>query len=161
MGINNLNAKIEKITKFSQSRRKVLVSFFNKLNIELQIDVFREQKNHFFMLKNQQIEAELLGYCAFLLSIESYYKLSILSKFKNNSQDLHAIKKLEHIEVKKYRKTKIKEKREKILNYFSFINTLRNDGYSFRSIADALRSKHRLDVSHTYVMSIYKELKSD
>lgn len=161
MGIDNLNAKIEKITKLSQSKRKVLVNFFNKLNIELQVDIFHEQKNHFFTLKNQQVEAELLGYCSFLLSIESYYKLSLLAKSKNNSQDLHAIKKLEHIEVKKYRKTKIKEKREKILNYFSFIEKLRNDGCSFRSISDALHVKHRLDVSHTYVISIYNELKGD
>lgn len=146
----------ERETKLSHKEQKKLINWFNKQPLEAQIDIFKEQKNQFFGLKNSDFNSEnLLSITSFYLAISKFYNLDNQILGKNKTMRLQV--KLQ----KNYKVQKIKVKREKLLNIWSKIQKLKNEGYSFREIATFLQQKHRFNVSHTYIQQIWQEIEND
>jgi len=151
--VNNLykiNESFVKITKLSQKQLKSLVNWFNKQNILIQIDIFKEQKNQFFKLKNIEIDKEIIPLAAFYLSINKYHSIFNLDS-KNKSLNLTETAKVSKFLIKQAKKSRKKKKQEKLLNFQSIIVNLKDNGFSFREISKYLKRKHHFDVSHTYI----------
>jgi len=75
--------QIEQQTKFSLKKRKSLINFFNKQNISIHVDIFKEQRNQFFALKNQYELSDITALAAFYNAIDIFYKKeTILNKKK-------------------------------------------------------------------------------
>ena len=153
-----LNTRIEQQTALSLKKRKTLVNFFNRQNVLVQIDIFKEQKNQFFNLKSKFEVNETTSLSAFFLANQVFYSKEQLLKNKNKSQDLDTLNGVSSFSIKRFRKNRLNEKREKLLNIWSVVKRLKAENFSFREISQYLKSKHRFDVSHTYIREIWEEL---
>lgn len=154
----------EQNTKLSAGNKKKLVNWFNKQNILVQTDIFKEQKNQFFKLSNtsnSEASNELMALSAFYLSIDDFYQKEQIIKKKNTSQNLSSLKGVSTFAIKQAKKDKYIEKREKLLNKWSTVKELKEQSYSYREISKYLSSKHRFEVSHTYIQKQWKELEND
>lgn len=155
--LEQLNQNIELLTKLSVEKRKSLINWFNKQNIEIQLLIFNEQKNQFFKLKSQAEHHSLIPLASFYLAINLHVEQEKQFDKKNASHSLQNLSKLTSFEIKKNKTMRAKEKREKLLNLISILKTLRAEKYSLRGISRYLRSKHRFDVSHAYIADFLKE----
>ena len=91
MTIEILNTKLEQQTNLSLKKRKILGNFFNRQNVLVQIDIFKEQKNQFFNLKSKFEVNETTSLSAFFLANQVFYSKEQLLKNKNKSQDLDTL----------------------------------------------------------------------
>jgi len=156
--IEKYTQRIEICTKTSTKQRRILVNWFNKQNILIQINIFKEQKNQFFKLKKTNAEENTITLSAFFIAIDIFYKKEQLQKNKNKSQNLETISSISNFSINKFRKQRYKHKKEKLMNMWSVVQKLKNENFSFRDISKYIRQKHRFEVSHTYIMKIWKEL---
>lgn len=147
-------------TKFSKKEQKKLVNWFSNQNVLVQIDIFAEQKNQFFKLKNECTEAETVPLAAFLRAIHYFYSLENEKNSKNKQNNLSANSKVSRFSIKKSQKNRYKEKYEKLLNLWSVVKNLKSEEFSFRQISDYLRGHHRFEVSHTYIRNLWTELEN-
>lgn len=160
--IDEINDKILRITKFSNKYKTKLINWFNRQNDLIKIDIFKEQKNQFFKLKSTELKVEeILPLIAFYLAIDKLYNLENLNNQKNRSQNLTKLASISNFSIKKSRKIRIKEKREKLINIWSVVQKLKEENFSLREISEYLKSKYRMNVSHTYIDKIWKELEDD
>lgn len=156
--INLKYDSLVKYTKLSKKEQKKILIWFLRQNILIQIDVFAEQKNQFFKLKNGCEETDIVPFAAFLLAINYFYLLKSSQNSKNRQKDLSHTSKVSKFLVKKAKKGRYKEKREKLLNLWSVVENLKAEEFSFRQISDYLRGHHRFDISHTYIRNLWVEL---
>ncbi|MFA7084953.1 MAG: hypothetical protein WC141_10560 [Arcobacteraceae bacterium] len=157
----DLNTQIEQATACSIEKRKKLVSWFSRQNTAVQIEVFIEQRNQFFKLNNRNAKMEIVSLASFLLAIDLFYQKEKNGNKKNKSQNIDLIRNISQFEVKKHKKIRIKEKREKLLNIWSVVQKLKSEEYSFRDISKYIRKRHRFDASHTYIIRLWKELEKN
>jgi hypothetical protein len=146
--------------KFSKKEQKKLINWFSNQNILIQIDIFEEQKNQFFKLKNKCKEVEVVPLAAFLLAIHYFNSLESEKNSKNKQNNLATSSKISRFAILKAKKERYKEKREKLLNLWSKVQELKAEGFSFRQISDYLRGHHRFEVSHTYIRNVWEELEN-
>jgi len=145
----------ERETKLSPQQQRKLINWFKKQPLEAQVDIFKEQKNQFFILKNSDFNSEnLLSIISFYIAMTKFYNLNNQIIGKNKTMRLQ-IKIQRHYKVQK-----AKVKREKLLNIWSKIQELKSNKYSFREIKIYIKQKHRFDVSHTYIQQIWQELEN-
>ena len=97
---------------------------------------------------------------AFLLAIHYFYSLDSEKNSKNKRNNLSTSSKISRFAIKKAKKERYKEKREKLLNLWSKVQELKGEGFSFRAISDYLLGHHRFEVSHTYIRNLWKELEN-
>lgn len=148
-------------TKLSKKEQKKLVNWFARQNILIQINIFSEQKNQFFILKSEVAEIDILPLAAFLLAIKYFYSLEYSANSKSKNNNLSASKNLSKFRIRKAKKVRYKEKREKLLNLWAIVVNLKSEDFSFRQISDYLRGHHRFGVSHTYIQKLWQELEND
>lgn len=161
--MSKINEKYESLvqcTKLSKKSQKKLINWFNKQNILIQIDVFYEQKNQFFKIRDIGFDDKIVPLAAFLLAINSLYLREIEQKSKNKETDLGKSRKTTEFSIKKVQKVRYKEKHEKLLNLWTIVINLRAESFSFRQISAYLKSRHRFVVSHTYIRNLWKELEN-
>ena len=161
MELEKINKQIEQATACSIEKRKQLLQWFSKQNTLVQIDIFREQRNQFFKLKEKIESNDVLVLSSFFLAILNFYRQERQLKEKNKSQSLDLLGNISNFSIKKHKKLRIKEKREKLLNLWSVVQKLKLEKYSFRSISQYIRQRHRFEVSHTYISKLWKELENE
>lgn len=150
------NEKLER-EGFSKTIIKKLINWLARQPVEIQYMIFDEQRNQFFKLKELDFNKKALSFLAFLKAIEIYHNQEKLLKNKNRSTSLQDLKNISKIEIVKVKKQYSKPKFEKLLNIKSIIECLNQQGYSLREIQSYLRSRHRLEVSHTYLAQFIKK----
>jgi len=150
--------QLEQQTSFATNQRKSLINWFNKQNIDMQVDIFKEQRNQFFAHKNKYGLSDITALAAFCKAIDIYYQKNKILLQKNKSASLKEFNNITEFSIKKYRKQRFSAKREKLLNLSSVIKNLIDEGYSFRELSKYLYKVHRLEVSHTYIQKIHKEI---
>jgi len=162
MNIDDINNEILRVTKLSNKNIVKLINWFKRQNDLVKIDVFKEQKNQFFRLKSTDMKLEeTLQLIAFYLAIDKFYNLENLNNQKNKGQNLAKLASISNFSIKKSRKVRIKKKRDKLINIWSVVQKLKEKDFSLRDISQYLKSKHRMNVSHTYIDEIWKELEDD
>lgn len=152
---NQVNPEIitslELNTKLSLDQRKRLINWFSKQNTEFQIMIFEEQRNKFFMLKNEGADKNILSLASFLLGIKNFFDKEQLVRSKNKSQSLNELGNIGKIERVKLKKEKPKQKLQLLLSMHSVVEQLHNDGYSSRDIKQHIQNKYKKEISHSYV----------
>lgn len=156
--INQLYDSLVQATKFSQKKQKTLFYWAGRQNVLILIDIMKEQKNQFFKLKNDGIQGEIIPLAALLIAINQYYELSSQNSKKNASNNLASLKKVSEVSIKKTHKPRRKIKYEKLLNLYSKIVDLQSDGLSLVKIKTILQNQHNIEVSHTYIAKMLKDL---
>lgn len=152
---------MENIALITKEKEKKLIYWFAKQNQEIKKKVFEEKKSHFFKLKNNSLEKnEILDYISFILSINEIYEKLQYSKKKNKSNSLNEIQNISELELKSMRKDLRKEKYDAVVDRITIIEKLRSLDYSWRKISSILKTKYRQDISHTYIIKVFKGLKN-
>jgi hypothetical protein len=159
--IEILQQNIEQHTSCSIEKQKKLINWFNKQNLLIKIDIFKEQKNQYFRLKQSFDNNDVLSFTSFILAIDVFFQKEQQLKKKNTSSSLSSIKSQTDFSIKKFRKHRRKEKREKLLNIWSTVKKLKNEEYSFRDISLYIKQRHRFEVSHTYISALWKEIENE
>ena len=136
--------------------RKRLINWLARQPVEIQCLVFDEQRNQFFKLKELG-DKKTVPFLAFLKAIEVYRNKVKLLNNKNKSSDLANLANISKIDFLKMKKQKSKPKFEKLLNVKSVLESLHEQGHSLREIQSFLKSRHRLEVSHTYLGQFIKK----
>ena len=84
----NLNLQIEIFTQIPLKRRKELIYWFARQCPKVQNEIFIDQRNQFFKLKQMNKASDVVALSAFLLAIEKFYKLGSKLNSKNKSSSL-------------------------------------------------------------------------
>ena len=159
--VDSINLKIEKLTTLSHLKRKSLINWFARQNCLVQNDIFKEQKNQFFKLKQNNEASDILALSSFFLAIENYYNMEQMLKKKNKSSDLKSIKKLSDFSLKQTQKVTHKPIRDALLNHWSIVQNMKNTGSSYRQIEVHLLNTYNTNVSHTYIANLWKEIEDE
>lgn len=147
----------ERETKFSLSYSKKLGNWFVKTPFEKKIGIFKEQKNHYFKIKNSDLEVNelLISLIAFYMAIDKFYQNEKNSKLKNKTM------KMERIITKNYKEPQKRTKRDQLLDRWAQIKEWHAEGKGSRKIAKAYTSKYRLSISHKYILDVWREVEND
>lgn len=159
--IDLLEKQIQEETLCSNENQKKLINWFNKQNLLIKIDIFKEHKNQFFKLKKRFDKNEIIGFISFILAIKTFYEKEQQLEKKNTSLILGSIKAQTDFSIKKFRKARKKEKREKLLNIWSVVKRMKEENYSFRAISLYIKQRHRFEVSHSYISALWKEIENE
>jgi len=144
-----MNAKnlCEKITKMSDEKQQQLLRNFSRFEIQNKLDIFDLQKSVFHRLKQNHIDItnNILTYCSLILAIDEIIKSDV-------KLDIKALT-IKHKYQTKHRK------RDKILERWSLVKTLKNEQkMSFRQIAIYIKKYHKLDVAHSTIFELWAEI---
>jgi len=159
--MSSLNILVESfviVTKLSVEAVLRLDRWYSQQNLSIKIEIFVEQKNQFFKYSKLIPNKEIVPLVAFYMAIKHYFDLECLHSKKNKSMCLKDLDKNSDFTIKSFKRQKRKVKREKLLNLWSVVQKLKIEEFSFREISNFIKSKHRFEVSHTYVAKIWKEL---
>lgn len=159
--ITILEKSFVSITRLSQQAVRLLDRWYSRQNILIKMEICTEQRNQFFKYSKQFENKSLVSLIAFYMAIRLYHEQMILCVNKNKSMNLKGMDKTSELAIKQFKKAKVKVKREKLINLWSIIQKLKTEGFSFREISNFLKSKHRFNVSHTYISNVWKELEDD
>lgn len=154
--MDEFRTMFEIVTKISIERRKQLIRWFARQNLEFQILVFEKQSNYYFKLKNEGVDKKILSFSSFIIAIQELYENEQILKSKNKSQSLDRLSNLSKIEKIKIRKEKLQPKQEMLLNLHSVIENLYLEGFSSRKIQDFLLKRHKKEISHTLISRYIK-----
>lgn len=141
----------EIVTKISIERRKQLIRWFARQNLEFQILVFEKQSNYYFKLKKEGVDKKILSFASFLLAIAELYNQEQILKTKNKSQSLDKLGNLTKLEKIKQRKEKLQPKLQALLNLHSVLENLYLEGLSTRKIQHFLLTRHKKSISHSLI----------
>lgn len=141
----------EIVTKISIERRKQLIRWFARQNLEFQLLVFEKQSNYYFKLKKEGVDKKILSFASFLLAIAELYNQEQILKTKNKSQSLDKLGNLTKLEKIKQRKEKLQPKLQALLNLHSVLENLYLEGLSTRKIQHFLLTRHKKSISHSLI----------
>jgi len=136
------------ILKTTDEEDKQALRSFVKMPLLSRVKVFEEQKKVFHSIKariTEDVSLSVLSYSSLVIAINKY----------NNSIDV-VDKNILEIRSKTVRKF---AKKEKLLAKWALIKELKNSqGLSFREIVKYLKKYHKLEVVHSTVYDLWKEL---
>lgn len=159
--LDSIEESFVSITKLSNEAIKDLERWYSRQNILVKCDISHEQRNQYFKYSKQLKNKNLVSVIAFYMAIKHFSDHMTLHLNKNKSMSLKNLEKSSDFAIKQFRKSKAKIKREKLISLWSVIVKLKNEDFSFRDISKFLRSKHRFQVSHTYISQVWKELENE
>lgn len=149
--------EIEKQTLFPNEQRRSLTRWFNKQNEIIQVDIFKEQKEQFFRLRNKNSSSNTIALSAFYLAINKFFEKDKILQKKNKSHNLDYLKSVTEFAILKNEEVRTNDVREKLLNFSSFIFTMQKKGKSLRKIKKDLLNIYKFEVSHTSISNFIKE----
>jgi len=155
--IQQMIKDIEQLTLLSKEQRKTLTRWFTRQNELIQVDIFKEQKDQYFKLKSKCSSANTIPLAAFYLAINKFFEKDRIIKKKNKSHNLDYLSAISEFAMKKNEEMRTNDVREKLLNFSSFIFTMKKRGKSLRKIKQDLLSIYKFEVSHTSISNFIKE----
>lgn len=140
---------IELLTKMNEEVQNQKLRLLPRVDFSTKIKIFRDQKPIFHKLKSVHVDVDnvVLSLASLILAIDNVAKeLGIIN--------LNAAK----LRVKN---NKAKIKRQKLLNYWAIVRTLRREQkMSFRDISDYFAKYHKLVVSYSTIYQLWNELEN-
>ena len=145
-----LDNQVTQLLKSTNEEQKQTLRLFSKMPLESRVKVFEGHKKMIYALKDKhrEVDISILSYTSFILAVNQY--VSTVTDIDKNILDLR---------TKSIRKF---AKREKLLAKWALIKELKNvKGLSFRQIAKYLKKYHKLEVVHSTVYDLWKELEEN
>jgi len=151
----------EKESQISIANQRKLFRWFARQNHEIKIEVFKTQKNKYFMMKNiKNYNIHELSLLTFMLAISDIFNQISQKNIKNKDEKLKNIKSPLFFRAKQIKKDRNRVKYERLLNLKSVIFHLRGEDMSFYQISNYLIKWHKLEVSHTWIRKFYNDLRN-
>lgn len=143
---NNLQV-IEKLTKLNEPLLNQRLRSFVKVDISTKLKILESQKVIFHKIKGNynNIDNVLLTFASLILAIDKVIE-SI------DKVNLRAIK-------MRAQKRKLDLKRQKLIQYWAIIKTLRYEqNMSFRAISEYLFKYHKLQISYSTIYEVWNHM---
>lgn len=142
--------QLEHIVKMTIETQNQHIRQFSRVDITMKLKIIQQQKALFHKLKSvhSDVDNTVLTLASLVLAVN--YELGKLDDVNLN--------------VMKIRSKNIKKrvKREKLLGYWAIVRTLKlEQNMSLRQIAQYLKKYHRLDVAHSTIYELWKEIEGE
>ena len=140
----------ESITKLNIEAQNQKLRLFAKVDITTKLKILASQKQLFHKLKSaySDVDNTILTLSSLILAIDTVAK-------ELDNVNLNAIK-------LRGKNNKAKIKRQKVLGYWAIVRTLKlEQNMSFRDIAIYFAKYHKLEVAHTTIHGLWKELENN
>jgi len=147
----NINSNI-----FDAFDQNMLLGFFMKQDILVQLKIFEEQKNQYFKNKNI-LKSDFRALFAFFKAMDIFYSRFKKKFYKNKTLNIKSMNSMIDVNILKDKKQKISIKRERFLNYISVVKRLKEEGYSYRKMSLHFEKYYKYNASHTYLRKMFKE----
>jgi len=150
MDVKLLDNQVTQLVKSTDEEQKKALRIFSKMPLESRVKVFEWHKKKFYSFKDKynNTDMSILSYASFIFAVNQY--VSDISDLDKNTLDLRTKS------IHKF------AKREKLLMKWALIKELKNvKGLSFRQIAKYLKKYHKLEVVHSTVYDLWKELEEN
>ena len=138
---------IENITKQTYELQNQHLRLFARVDLAMKLHILQFQKPLFHKLKSAygDVDNAVITLASLVLSIDAVAKE--LDLIKLNAMKL------------KVQPNKMKLKRQKLIDYWAIIKTLRNEqNMSFRQIAKYFQKYHKFEISHSMIQKTWHEL---
>ena len=139
----------ESITKLNLESQNQNLRLFARVDLQTKLQILQLQKQLFHKLKNTHgdVDNTILTLSSLILAVDSVAK-------ELDDVNLNAIK-------LRGKNNKAKIKRQKVLGYWAIVRTLKlEQNMSFRDIAIYFAKYHKLEVAHTTIHGLCKELEN-
>ena len=143
------SAICESITKINLESQNQNLRLFARVDLQTKLQILQLQKQLFHKLKNTHgdVDNTILTLSSLVLAIDAVAK-------ELDDVNLNAIK-------LRGKNNKAKIKRQKVLGYWAIVRTLKlEQNMSFRDIAIYFAKYHKLEVAHTTIHGLWKELEN-
>jgi hypothetical protein len=158
--------RLKGITGLSGKERKNVFSWLSNQPEQNVIDIFQQAVKGSFAMKNARpdLPGKVVKYCSFILAARhngwnTYRGKGYRVADRKQISDFSAIRKAKAAElIKRGRRPML---RKKILAYWGEVKELREEGHSFRAVAEFLTKKRKLKVSSSYISRMWKEVEND
>ena len=140
---------IENITKQTYELQNQHLRLFARVDLAMKLHILQFQKPLFYKLKSAygDVDNAVITLASLVLSIDAVAKE--LDLIKLNAMKL------------KVQPNKMKLKRQKLIDYWAIIKTLRNEqNMSFRQIAKYFQKYHKFEISHSMIQKIWNEIEN-
>ncbi|MFW9626224.1 hypothetical protein SUSP_002382 [Sulfurospirillum sp. 'SP'] len=140
---------IENITKQTYELQNQHLRLFARVDLAMKLHILQFQKPLFHKLKSAygDVDNAVITLASLVLSIDAVAKE--LDLIKLNAMKL------------KVQPNKMKLKRQKLIDYWAIIKTLRNEqNMSFRQIAKYFQKYHKFEISHSMIQKIWNEIEN-
>ena len=141
---------IETITKFSLEMQNQNLRLFARVDLKTKLQILQLQKQLFHKLKSVygDLDNTILTLASLILAVDSVAN-------ELDDVNLNAIR-------MRGKNNKAKIKRQKVLGYWAIVRTLKlEQNMSCRDIATYFAKYHKLDVAHTTIHGLWKELENN
>ena len=140
---------IENITKQTYELQNQHLRLFARVDLAMKLHILQFQKPLFHKLKSAygDVDNAVITLASLVLSIDAVAKE--LDLIKLNAMKL------------KVQPNKMKLKRQKLIDYWAIIKTLRNEqNMSFRQIAKYFQKYHKFEISRSMIQKIWNEIEN-
>ena len=162
------NTKItEEICKIPVPKINKLLRGHAKQPIEIQVEAHKLASDLYYQYRDKYPDSKNeVRYSVFILALQKMEHFDHVLMEKNPDHDFKKNKNTTEIKADNFltkKKTELKKqkpakKREKLITHWEEIQMLRNKGFSFRLIAEFLKTNYNFKIHWTYIEKIWKEL---
>ncbi len=140
---------------------------------EIILKAIKLQRDMYFKLKAEKkdLSPDQLTLLSLIKAAEIFYNSEHPTTLKNPERDLSLLKqkildriekhKIRHDEKKLSQKKRASKKKKKIMDLMQEIKIMREQGQSFKSIADYIQKYHKTKLHPTYISKLLHKLYSD
>jgi len=141
---------LEKTTKMNQEQQNQKLRLLVKVDLNIKLKIFQEQKPIFHKLKNLygDVDNALLTISSLFLAIDNVTKELDIVNFQATKL--------------RGKNNKSKMKRQKLLGYWAVVKSLKiEERMSFRDISAYFTKYHKLEVSYSTIYGLWIELETN
>lgn len=162
-----MKSQVDRLLKLSLEQHKSILRYFSRCPLEISIQILANKILIFHKLRqeNGDVDKGVIEYCALILSIKSHHDDELSLKNKSFAgMEIEEIRNISRKKANQFMRTikKADPKREKLLNYWAIVRTLKlEQNFSFRQIGLYLMKYHKLSVAHSTIYQLWQELEEN
>jgi len=146
-----------------------LFRWYARQPVEIQIEAHKLASNLFYQYRGKYPgEQNEVRYSVFILALKKMKHFDHVLMEKNPDHDLRKIRKITEMKADRFlarkkaeqKKQQPAKKKDKLFAHWDEIQMLREKGFSFRMIAEFLKTHRHFAISWTYIAKIWKELEN-
>lgn len=148
----------------TEKKKQKILAWFARQPQEIQLDIFKMQRDLFFLLKNRESQKppHELTMESFVQAVYEAWKTENFAHMKETDHDIEKIKQKIITRIKRHKvrakKKKKGTKQDLIEKYTKEILLMKDEGLSLRQMAEYLEKYHKVKVSHSTINRYMKSI---
>ena len=156
---------IETICRFPEPEFGRLLRWYVRQPVEIQVEAHKLASDLYYQYRDKYPDGKNeVRYSVFVLALKKMEHLDHVLIEKNPDHDLKKIRKITEIKADRFlarkkaeqKKQKSAKKKDKLIAHWEEIRMLREKGFSFRLIAEFLKTHQHFSINWTYIAKIWK-----